>query len=210
MHLLADAVSQGVNLQTHTPVHKLSETADDDGYWTVETERGAIKAKNVIIATNAYTGGLLPEYTPCVTPYKGVCSRIVPNYEPTSKPEAESGGARWRPMQGDYYGIRGDGSLIVGGAYETLRCAGQAQPGWDGVFDDSELICCAEGYFDDWAEWRLQGWEKADARADWVWSGIMAVSGPPFFFTHVLFCWPHGLVHRPEGKGVFGGSVANG
>jgi glycine/D-amino acid oxidase-like deaminating enzyme len=52
MHLLEGIASKGANLQTHTPVTSISDTPLPDGYWLVTTERGTIKAKKVILATN--------------------------------------------------------------------------------------------------------------------------------------------------------------
>lgn len=51
-----------LNLQTETPV--LSVEAVDGGRsgTVVYTDRGSIRAKKVVFATNAYTAGLLPQY----------------------------------------------------------------------------------------------------------------------------------------------------
>lgn len=62
MHLLASALSKGLNLQTHTPVTHVSSPSDVGEPYLVSTIRGNIKAKNVIFASNGYTAGVLPEY----------------------------------------------------------------------------------------------------------------------------------------------------
>ena len=59
MHLLGIAVQKGLNLQTNTPVTCLSPVARQ---WMAATERGTIAAPKIILATNAYTSGLLSEY----------------------------------------------------------------------------------------------------------------------------------------------------
>lgn len=83
MHLLALAVSRGVNLQTHTPVTSVSETPDRQGFWSVSTPRGRLRAKKVVYCTNAYTAGLAPQYRDKIIPVKGICSRIaVPDQSP--------------------------------------------------------------------------------------------------------------------------------
>lgn len=58
MKLAMEARSSKTELYSHTPVLKLSET---QGGWAVETTRGSIRAKNVVLCTNAWTRHLFPE-----------------------------------------------------------------------------------------------------------------------------------------------------
>ena len=62
MGLLSTVLAVGVNLQTHTPVSAVSSTPDSEGYAAVKTERGILRAKKVVYATNAYTAALLPDF----------------------------------------------------------------------------------------------------------------------------------------------------
>jgi glycine/D-amino acid oxidase-like deaminating enzyme len=112
MHLLSLAVSKGLNLQTETPVTSISSSS---GYWTADTPRGSITASKVIVATNAYTAGLFPEYTGKIVPARGICSRIT--VPPGAKhPKLNcSYGLRLASNGLDYLIPRNDGSFIVGG-----------------------------------------------------------------------------------------------
>ncbi|KAL2811942.1 hypothetical protein BJX63DRAFT_432947 [Aspergillus granulosus] len=77
MHLLQTAVT-GANLQTHTPVTRISDTPLPDGRWLAHTERGTIKAKKILIATNGYTAYLGPQFQDKIVAVRGICSRNSP------------------------------------------------------------------------------------------------------------------------------------
>jgi len=192
MHLLSSAVTAGVNLQTNTSVHSVSPKADSEGYWTLETPRGNIKAKRVVFATNGYTSGLLPEYMDAIIPSRGTCARIV-----TTEPLPSSnndGGRRGRqlpfPSAGvvsknpntvdSYWGARPDGSYIVGGA-TTYRNKREL---WQRIYDDSSLIEPAIPFFEQWARRNFVGWEDSETKIANVWTGIMGVS---FLFCFLAF-----------------------
>ncbi|KAF2083496.1 FAD dependent oxidoreductase [Saccharata proteae CBS 121410] len=69
-------VRRGLNLQTWTPVVGLEgvegEDGDgDDARWVVRTERGCVRARDVVLATNGYTARLLPELQARVVPLRG-------------------------------------------------------------------------------------------------------------------------------------------
>lgn len=142
MHLLSVAVSKGLNLQTNTPVTSLSYSS---GQWTATTERGTITAPKVIVATNGYTAGILPEYIGKIVPARGICSRIV--VPPGSKhpPLTSTYGLRLPGLGFDYLIPRNDGSIIAGGGRSTFR---MHRDQWHSVTDDSTLIKAAENYFD--------------------------------------------------------------
>lgn len=74
MHLLQGVVARGANLQTHTPVTHLSEMPLADGRWEATTPRGPIRARKVLLATNAYTAGLAPQFARHIVPVRGICS----------------------------------------------------------------------------------------------------------------------------------------
>jgi glycine/D-amino acid oxidase-like deaminating enzyme len=56
---------RGIAIASNTPVTKLTESG---AAWQVETPRGTIKAADVIIATNGYTGDVTPEFKRRVVP----------------------------------------------------------------------------------------------------------------------------------------------
>ncbi|OTA85205.1 hypothetical protein M434DRAFT_400225 [Hypoxylon sp. CO27-5] len=176
MHLLERSVGRGVNLQTHTQVHEVSETPDHEGYWTLATPRGITKAKKVIFATNAYVGGLLPEYDEAIYAARGTVCRVVPTSRPPAQVPLGSCAVEMKsPASVDsYYGLRPDGSFIVGGARSTFFY--QKRDEWYRNYDDSTLIEPAAPHFDGWAARTLAGWEETSTEVDRIWTGIMGYS----------------------------------
>ncbi|KAI1376479.1 FAD dependent oxidoreductase [Hypoxylon crocopeplum] len=177
MHLLAGVVKQGVNLQTHTMVNGVSETADSEGYWTLSTPRGIVKAKRVIFANNAYISSLLPEYDDAIYAARATVCRAVPSsLAPGAEIPLRSGGLEMKsPSTIDsYYGLRPDGSVIIGGAKSTYFY--QKREEWYRNFDDSTLIEPAGPYFEGWAGRTFAGWEKTPVTVDKIWTGIMGYS----------------------------------
>lgn len=64
--LLELAQKAGISIASNTPVIGL--TQDNDSTWQVKTPRSTIRAGNVIIATNGYTGDVTPELKRRVVP----------------------------------------------------------------------------------------------------------------------------------------------
>ncbi|KAL7625391.1 hypothetical protein AAE478_004609 [Parahypoxylon ruwenzoriense] len=177
MHLLAVAVKQGANLQTHTPVDSVSGTVDSDGYWTLSTPRGTTKAKQVIFATNAYISALLPEYDDAIYAARATVCRVIPSQQRLSPeiPLGSCGLEMKSPSSIDsYYGLRPDNSLIVGGARSAYFYSRRAQ--WYRNFDDSTLIEHTREYFDGWASRTFADWRETPVEMDRMWTGIMGYS----------------------------------
>ncbi|OOF99653.1 hypothetical protein ASPCADRAFT_203418 [Aspergillus carbonarius ITEM 5010] len=173
VHLLRQAVAAGVNLQTHTPVTKVSEAPDADGRWTVTTDRGSIRAKWVVFSTNAYTSAIAPEYKDKIIPVRGFCSRIVVPNPPTT-PLERSYMLRFNAWNYDYLIPRPDGSIVVGGGKSTFFH--QDRDSWYNNIDDSRTVEAAARYFDNYMQRHFHGWENTGAYTDRVWSGIMGYS----------------------------------
>ncbi|TKA26275.1 hypothetical protein B0A50_05054 [Salinomyces thailandicus] len=160
MELMSKMVNSGkVNLQTHTPATAIKSFPD--GSFMVETPRGAIKAKKVIHASNAYVSSLLPEYARSIVPCKGICTHIacVPN--------------RDAPYLTNSYIVRDeenvlsylipchDGGIIVGGSSSLFR---PHKEQWYDNTDDSTLIPASEGYYEKSCMQRtFRGWEESEA-----------------------------------------------
>ncbi|KAL7928949.1 FAD dependent oxidoreductase [Trichoderma chlorosporum] len=82
----------GFNLQTNTPVIDLKKADEPVGLcspqfgadeaastgWIVHTTRGNISARHVLLATNAYTSHLLPQFADIIVPVKGQLSSLKP------------------------------------------------------------------------------------------------------------------------------------
>lgn len=64
-----------MNLQSHTPVTNVSER-DADGWLTIHTNRGSIRARTVIHTTNRWASHLLPEFTKLILPNRGTIAAI--------------------------------------------------------------------------------------------------------------------------------------
>lgn len=176
----------GVNLQTNTPVTSVAEKPDGDGLWTATTARGTVRARQVIMATNAYTAALLPEYRDKIIPYRGICSRIVtpgPDLPPLL---TNTYALRFNNWDYDYLIPRNDGSIVVGGARRTYL---RHLEDWYGSVDDTGLIKRAEGYFDGYMQRNFRGWEDSGAYTDRVWTGSKS-DGSAVFTGCLLTVFP--------------------
>ncbi|KAI4845277.1 FAD dependent oxidoreductase [Aureobasidium sp. EXF-8845] len=91
-----------LNLQTHTSA--LSITSSGNGTWVIQTDRGMVEAKKVVLATNAYTSHLLPQMADLIVPCRGQMSALLPG-------TAFSGSHRTRTNFG-FMGPRMDDYLI--------------------------------------------------------------------------------------------------
>lgn len=176
MHLLRRALASGhVNLQTHTPVTKVSENEGASSHrWLVQTARGSVATQKVVFATNGYTSSLLPQYRDVIVPVRGTCSRIVVPNRCDVPRLTNSYTIRWNSWDYDYLVPRHDGSIVVGGARSSFV---HQQDGWYNVTDDSRVLASAERYFDDYMQRTFQGWENSGAYTDRVWTGSMSI--PP-------------------------------
>lgn len=176
MHLLQGVVNRGANLQTMTPVTSIDESPLPDGRWAVHTERGNIKAKKLLLATNAYTSHLAPQFKNHIVPVRGICSRIVVPEGKVAPFLPQTYSIRYGPSMYDYLIPRPDGSIVVGGA-KTRFWAEKKH--WYDVVDDGKLIEPAKTYFDGLMQRHFVGWEGSEAYTDRVWTGSMF----PLFLT---------------------------
>ena len=62
-------LEKDLNLQTNTPATALQRGGS--GSWKVETPRGIIEAKRVVLATNGYTGYLFEKLNSVIVPLRG-------------------------------------------------------------------------------------------------------------------------------------------
>lgn len=157
-------------MQTHTPVSGMTHSTDTSltHRWTVNTARGSISAKRVVLATNAYTSSLAPQYKEKIIPVRGTCSRIIvpPN---TSAPRlAKTYTLRWNNWNYDYLIPRDDGSIVVGGARPAFI---NDLDSWYNVSDDSQVLEAAVRYWDNYMQRNFVGWEESHAYTDRVWTG---------------------------------------
>ncbi|KAK2690714.1 hypothetical protein QWA68_010471 [Fusarium oxysporum] len=170
-HMFAEVLEhKNLNLQTNTPVTSVSASPEADGSWSVTTSRGVIKARKIIMATNAYTAALLPEYHEKIIPYRAICSRIIAPNPPLL---SDSYAIRFSPTDFDYLIPRPDGSIIVGGARSAYFTHTED---WYGSVNDSKVIERAKDYFEGYMQRHFRGWEHSGAHTEQVWTGIMGYS----------------------------------
>lgn len=105
---------RGVKIASNTPAGKLTQTTTG---WSVETPRGTIKAGDVIIATNGYTGDITPQLKRRVVPvgsYIIATEELPPDLAATLSPKNRSFADTRRVLT--YYRMSPDGKrLIFGG-----------------------------------------------------------------------------------------------
>ncbi|KAL2126813.1 hypothetical protein VTI74DRAFT_188 [Chaetomium olivicolor] len=79
--LLRMCVESGVNLQTWTEVSGLRRRVEDQDGWEVQTARGVVTAKRVVLATNGYTASVWPPFQGVVVPMRGQVTAQRPGRE---------------------------------------------------------------------------------------------------------------------------------
>lgn len=187
-HLFADAISKGVHLHTHTSATSISQ--NNDGSWTIDTTHGTARAKKVIVAANAYTPALLPEYKNKIIPYRGAVAHIKTPGPAPFLPNTYS--LRFADWDFDYLIPRPDGSIIVGGARQAYL---HDEKAWYGNIDDSTAIESTKKYFNGYMQRHFLGWEKSGAYTADLWTGstyqttnrVLSTSANPFL--HLTQLW---------------------
>lgn len=133
-----------LNVQTNTPVLKLSAGSGKYRH-SVETPRGSVEARHVVLATNGYTSALLPEsFTQLIVPVRHEMSALHPPAEMQDRLPNSYGMVGYaagnpdhddylihRPFNNDVSGHRRGGHLMFGGG------RGKATYGSVGISDDN-------------------------------------------------------------------------
>lgn len=164
-------------MQTQTPVSRISKSPNSASAhrWQVDTPRGSVSARVVVLATNAYTSALAPQYKDTIIPVRGTCSRIVVPPDSDVPRLTNTYILRWDGSDYDYLIPRGDGSIVVGGARSAFI---HDLKNWYDVSDDSRVLESAVRYFDGYMQRNFVGWENSHAYTDRVWTGSMYPSPP--------------------------------
>ncbi|KAL9122934.1 MAG: hypothetical protein Q9187_000510 [Circinaria calcarea] len=180
MALLARCMELGLYLKTHTAV--LSIDPSGQAGQTITTHSGeTVTARQVVLATNAYTSALLPEYSSAIVPCKGqVChitgpeGKALPSLPSTSFAIMEQDPSS--NATGYNYLIQlADNSIVVGGAHHKYDEDDLGS--WYNNVDDSQPISPAQRYFEeDYCQRTFLGWKDSQARVIQAWSGIMGYS----------------------------------
>jgi glycine/D-amino acid oxidase-like deaminating enzyme len=173
-------LEKGLQLYTHTPVLSLSK-AEEDGLWYVKTERGTVRATNVVLATNGYTAAIAPAFQGRIVPLRGHITVQRPGVSLPPLPATysfiyPSGYEYMIPKaQNSKFGYPGD--IIIGGGLTKTKAMGEEE---FGTVDDGSingdismyLTGCTETFFGD--SW---GKDQKEGRVRRAWTGIMGFSG---------------------------------
>ncbi|KAK2030407.1 FAD dependent oxidoreductase [Colletotrichum zoysiae] len=202
-------VNKGMKLFTETPaisVKKLDDSAASGHQWVVETPRGQIKARRVVLATNAYTAFLDPRFQESIVPMRGQITAHRPGSKmpkeglPTTYSFVYEGGYEY--MIPKPHGTQFAGDIVIGGG--LVRAPDQGL-GEYGTTDDSQLNPVISTYLygttpryfgDNWGE------DDPDGRVRAEWTGIMGFSPDGFPFV--------GQVPGEEGLWVSAGFQGHG
>ncbi|KAK4961884.1 hypothetical protein LTR10_002377 [Elasticomyces elasticus] len=160
------------NLQTLTPTTSFSfSSAEDSPGCYIHTPRGVIHADKVVLATNAYTSHLLPNFADLIVPCRGQMSALIPLPSVTGKNRLQTS-----------YGFLGDGldDYLIQRPNETgghLMFGGGRQHGPSiGVTDDNVVDPETAKYLRSRLVDCLSLPEGGEFQATHEWSGIMGFS----------------------------------
>ncbi|MER9299450.1 FAD-binding oxidoreductase [Mesorhizobium sp. M0621] len=108
------AAAAGAKIAEHQKVVRLKKIA---GVWRISTENGVqLQAKAVVLATNAYTDGLIPGLAETIVPlhsFQIATAPLSPNLAATILPEGQAVSDSRRILV--YYRKSADGRLVLGG-----------------------------------------------------------------------------------------------
>ena len=173
------AIKAGLNLQTSTPATELT-WEEESKDWIVQTPRGKVRAKKVLLATNGYTAHLCPTLQGVIVPLRGHMTAQRPG---SGLP---SGGlaTTYSFIYDDGYeymitrpeGTEFAGDIMIGGGSTKAPEKGIAE---FGTIDDSSIDPTILDYLEDSAATRFGsrwGQDSADGRIRNAWTGIMGYS----------------------------------
>lgn len=171
--LLAKLVdAKDVELHTWTPVTSIEHGTIADRT-LLHTPRGTLRAKKVILATNAYTGGVCGQYADHIIPTKGTACHIAPQPRPVSPHLSQTYNINYSHRHPapcvDYLNPRPDGGIVVGGAKWMFE---GARDEWDNNWDDSAQLPGVRAHFDGLMQRYFAGWQDSGAVVDHIWTGI--------------------------------------
>lgn len=184
--ILRLALQMGLNLQTNTPATALAtdEVNADNGKWIVQTERGIIKAKKIVLATNGYTAALYKKLQGVIVPLRGQVTAQrpgsgmpTPSLKTTYSLHYDDGHEYMIPQQ---TGTRFEGDIIMGGGLRKVAEGGLSQYGETDDSTRDEIIsnhlhnCTQDIWGKNWGEDHMDGRIRAE------WSGVMGFSADGF------------------------------
>ncbi|KAI1503433.1 FAD dependent oxidoreductase [Biscogniauxia marginata] len=215
-------LQKGLNLQTSTPARGLEKL--EGGVWSVDTSRGKIAAKRVVVATNGYTARLLERFQGVIIPLRG----HVTAQRPGQAMPREGLPATYSFIYEKGYdymiprpkGSKFEGDIIIGGSLVKAPRESLEEYGTTDDTSFNEVIFSAlheslPRYFgDNWGE------DNPEGRVRKQWTGIMGYGSDGFPFVGevpgekdlwvscgfqghgMVLCWmcARGLVAMIEGR----------
>ncbi|MET2830036.1 NAD(P)/FAD-dependent oxidoreductase [Mesorhizobium shangrilense] len=164
--LAAAAMSQGATILANAPVLRLSST---DKGWTLNLGQGSVRARKVILATNAYTGDLWPGLRQTVIPvtsFQIATHPLAPAVRSTILPGGQGVADTRRLLL--YFRLDHEGRLIMGG-----RSPVDDNP----TMDDARTLKAALARIFPLA---------AGSPIEFVWSGKVAITKDTMPHIHIL------------------------
>lgn len=174
-----------LNLQAHTPAQAVSER-DEDGWITVQTERGGIRTRAVVHTTNRWASHLLPEFSTLILGDRAPMAAIAapPGFI------KHTGAQHWDAAVNNYHLQLPPpyNSIIFGGGRQFLV----HRP--DACFPNDDEDQQIEGFADfcrTWPASDVHGWPDDGTRAEFsseahlggVWTGIETTTIDSFPFV---------------------------
>lgn len=187
-HVVRNLVKENkINLQTKTPIESIEPVQDSkqpEARWSVNTSRGSVAAKHVLLATNAYSSHLVPSFSDLIVPVRGTMTALVPPKDSKRLPDSYGfvgAGPGANPNSDDYLiqrpfeGVPNPrGHLMFGGG----RTSGERSS-----MNETDDLFVDEGSVDYLKETLLTTLELGgqvegvkELEAEYKWSGIMGYS----------------------------------
>lgn len=182
--ILGLAVKQGLNLQTKTPASKIMKPENGQKGWIVQTMRGDVQAKKVLLATNGYTARLCPALQGIIVPLRGHMTA----QRPGSGLPKDGLKTTYSFIYDDGYdymvsrppGTKFAGDVMIGGGSTKTRDNGIRE---FGTTDDTTFDHVILEYLKGSAEARFGsnwGEDSPEGRLRNAWTGIMGYSADGF------------------------------
>lgn len=175
--LAAAAAAAGARIHEHTPVALIE---DEPNGVVVLTETGLeVRARSVVVATEAWLSGLLPELAGISLPYRSQVLAALPPRSDDEQVQRLLPEATWSRRGWDYVQQTADGTLVIGGeATEDVELVRS----WDEV-----TVAADQQWLESWLRRVLDVEPQVTAR----WAGVLGqtVDGFPLLGR---------LPHRPS------------
>ncbi|MCJ1478088.1 hypothetical protein MMC13_006763 [Lambiella insularis] len=177
--MLELSLEKGLNLQTNTLATRIVKSG---ATWKVETDRGVVRASQVVLATNAYTNALHSGLaaTQFLVPARNQVAAIRPGTHIEGNPVLQKSINLDDLATGDYFmsrapGLKGEGDVLYGGG-KSLSKSGERN-----ITDDSVVHTDIANYLKHAAAgvFGRQKWGE-DGPSVRDWTGIVAYTPDTF------------------------------